>query len=111
MEIANGVVGFELLRPRRTGCLWLLSVMNWPDGLALTMRSLKELVPMSMVAKREEEGDEVGEVVAISVFLIILIEVKLFFGVFIKEEFFAYKKTSTKIITCCKNVVVIYSKF
>lgn len=92
MEIANGIVGFELLRPRRTGCLWLLSVMNWPDGLALTMRSLKELVPMSMVAKRGEEGDEVGEVVAISVFLIKLIEVKLFFGVFIKEEFFCLQK-------------------
>lgn len=86
--------------------------MNWPDGLAFTMRSLKELVPMSMVAKREEEGDEFGKVVAMSVFLIKLIEVMLFFlGVFIKEEFFAYKKTSTKIRTSCENVVVIYSKF
>lgn len=65
MEIAKGFVGVGL-RPRRTGSLRWLRVRNWPDGLARTMRSLKELVPMSMDAKREEGGGDFGRVVAMS---------------------------------------------
>lgn len=65
MEIAKGFVGVEL-RPRRTGSLWWLSVRNWPDGLARTIRSLKEFVPISMDAKREEGGGEFGRAVAMS---------------------------------------------
>ena len=65
LEIAKGFVGVEL-RPRRTGFLWWLSVRNWPGELARTMRSLKELVPISMDAKREEGGGDFGRVVAMS---------------------------------------------
>lgn len=57
-----------------------LRVRNLPDLSALTMRSLKELVPMSTAAKREEDEDEVGEggrLVPMSWFWIKLIECRL----------------------------------
>lgn len=39
-------------RPKTTGSLRVNSGRNFPDGFAWMMRSLKELVPMSMEAKR-----------------------------------------------------------
>lgn len=38
-------------RPRITGCLRVSIVKNLPFGQALMIKSLKELVPMSMDAK------------------------------------------------------------
>lgn len=39
-------------RPRHTGFLWRSMVRNFPDGSAWTISILKELVPMSIEAKR-----------------------------------------------------------
>lgn len=58
-EIEYGVVAAS--RPRTTGSfLWSITE-NLPDGSARTMSNLKELVPMSIEAKREYGVDGVGE--------------------------------------------------
>lgn len=103
MEMANGVVGVEL-RPRRTGSLRWLRVRNLPDVSPWTMRSLKELVPMSMAAKREEdEAGECGRLVPISWFWIKLI-VGLLTGIEMLPEGY---EGSNFLLKCCNGSFIV----